>query len=185
MPPWSASATRLQWPALSNALFALNRGDGDALMKLADRQWGYFDGQYWDSLDAAVIAPCLDGPTPLTGEAAAQVVADGIRTAPFLDNGELQRAFPGPCDTWPEKTTLDTLPTRVPDLPPTLVISTVGDIATPHQSGVELAAAWGVPLLTVADTISGGAYLREITCVDDLGTAFLISGQPPAADATC
>ena len=176
---------RLQWPAMSNALFALNRGDGDALMRLADRNWGYIDGQYWDPLDAAVIAPCLDGPTPLTGEAAAEVVADGIRTAPFMDTGELQRAFPGPCDTWPEKTTLDTLATRVPGLPPTLVISSVGDIATPHQSGVELAAAWDVPLLTVADTVSGGAYLREITCVDDVGTAFLISGQPPAADATC
>jgi len=176
---------KLQWPDLSNALFALNRGDGDALMRLADRQWGYFNGQYWDSLDAAVIAPCLDGPTPLTGEAAAQVVADGIRTAPFMDSGELQRAFPGPCDTWPEKTTLDTLATGVPGLPPTLVISTVGDIATPHQSGVELAAAWGVPLLTVAGTMSGGAYLQEITCVDDVGAAFLVSGQPLAADATC
>jgi hypothetical protein len=39
--------------------------------------------------------------------------------------------------------------------------------------------------LTVAGTMSGGAYLQEITCVDDVGTAFLVSGQPLAADATC
>jgi hypothetical protein len=166
-------------------MFALSPGDRARRRKHPGRSGADVYGQYWSSLDAAVIAPCLDGPTPLTGAAAAEVVADGIRTAPFLDNGELPRAFPGPCDTWPETTTLDTLPNGVPDLPPTLVISTVGDIATPHQSGVELAAAWGVPLLTVADTISGGAYLREITCVDDLGTAFLISGKQLAADATC
>jgi len=177
-------ANSLEWGSFSSAVLALQRGRGEQLMDLADEYWGYYAGEYWSALDAAIVLPCVDGPAPLAGAQAVQAATDGIRTAPILDGGDQPGPFPGPCDTWPGEPTLDPPAASVPGLPPTLIVSTVGDTATPHQFGVELAAAWDVSLLTVNETMQAG-YLSQITCVDEIATEFLVTLQPIEEGASC
>jgi len=72
----------------------------------------------------------------------------------------------------------------VTGLPPTLVISTTGDPATPYDAGVGLANALGGRLLTYEAT-QHTVFLQGNTCVDDAGTAYLIDGTLPAEGTRC
>ena len=79
------------------------------------------------------------------------------------------------CADWPVPPTL--LPHRldITGLPKTLVVSTTGDPATPYQDGVELAKEVGGTLLTVNAVRHTSYLLAGDTCVDKIGTAYLVS----------
>jgi hypothetical protein len=69
-------------------------------------------------------------------------------------------------------------------LPPTLVISTTGDPATPYEAGVDLARGLGGSLLTFQGT-QHTAALQGVPCVDDAVTRYLVDLQLPAPDTVC
>ena len=71
-----------------------------------------------------------------------------------------------------------------PGLPPTLVVSTTHDPATPFQAGVDLAKQLGGALLTF-DGTQHTVVFQGNTCVDDYATAYLIDGTLPAPGAKC
>jgi hypothetical protein len=73
---------------------------------------------------------------------------------------------------------------NVQGLPPTLVVSTTGDPATPYQAGVNLAKSLGGALLTYEAT-QHTAFLQGHRCVDDAGIDYLVNLTTPQAGLRC
>ena len=72
----------------------------------------------------------------------------------------------------------------VPGLPPTLVVSTTNDPATPYQAGVDLDEQLGGRLLTYEGT-QHTVVFQGNTCVDDISAKYLIDGALPPVGARC
>jgi hypothetical protein len=89
------------------------------------------------------------------------------------------------CSLWPVPPEPVPPPPPGEDLPPVLVVSTIGDPATPYESGVAVAdhLAHGVLLTYEGDghtiTFSGSR------CVDDTVVRYLIDLAPPADRTRC
>ncbi len=122
---------------------------------------------------------CTDGPRPPTGDVAQRLAADVASALPAMANGDPPSATKDICDFWPIEPTLPTPAASLPNLPPTLVISTVGDPITPYQEGADLASSLGAALLSV-DGTRHTAYLQDVSCVNAAGTQFLATLQIPA-----
>jgi hypothetical protein len=90
------------------------------------------------------------------------------------------------CAAWPEPPTRDEpWLADVEDIPETLVVSTTGDPATPHEGGIAMARALGGSLLTVDGKQHGAYLLGGSECVDDVVNAYLLDLESPPADARC
>nr|CRL82514.1 exported protease [Mycolicibacter nonchromogenicus] len=72
----------------------------------------------------------------------------------------------------------------VPDLPPTLVVSTTRDPATPYQAGVDLAKQLGGRLLTFNGT-QHTVVFQGNECVDRFAARYLVDGTLPPSGAKC
>jgi pimeloyl-ACP methyl ester carboxylesterase len=174
------------WPSLSTALLNLSKGDGTALMTLADGYDGRdANGHYSNVLDAFQAISCADGSRVTEPAVADQVAAKFAAAAPWQDTGDPPRGINDPCVYWPVAPTSTPHEPVVDGLPKVLVISTVNDPATPYDAGVKLAQELGATLLTV-DGTNHTAYLGTgNSCVDDIGNDYLINLVLPADGATC
>lgn len=173
------------WPSLSTALLDLSRGNGDALMALADSYDGRdATGKYETTLDAFAVIGCADSGDQNASmtEADAQKIA---AAAPFFDSGDPVAVTDGPCKYLPPSQSRPVPLGALTGLPTTMVISTTGDPATPYESGVDLAKALDARLVTVNGN-SHTAFLNTGNgCVDQLGIRYLIGLELPASDTTC
>lgn len=173
------------WPSLASALLDLSRGKGDALMALADSYDGRdASGRYAGTLDAFAVIGCAD-----SGDSAADLTeADAQKVAaaaPFFDSGDPVVVTDGICKYLPPSQSKPVPLGTLSGLPTTVVISTTGDPATPYESGVDLAKALDARLVTVNGN-SHTAFLNTgNSCVDEMGTRYLISLELPAPDTTC
>lgn len=70
-------------------------------------------------------------------------------------------------------------------MPETLVVSTTGDPATPHEGGIAMARALGGSLLTVDGKQHGAYVLGGSKCVDDIVNTYLIDLETPPENARC
>jgi pimeloyl-ACP methyl ester carboxylesterase len=174
------------WKHLTEGLTDLAAGHGDTLLMLADAYMDRDDnGHYTNANDALIAINCVDEP-PITDRA--KVIEEDRRTrevAPFLSYG----AFTGdaPLDTcafWPVPPTSSPHQVSAPGLPPTLVVSTTGDPATPYQAGVDLAKQLGGGLLTFDGTQHTVVFEGE-ACVDKYAAAYLIDLTLPPPNAKC
>jgi hypothetical protein len=173
------------WTKLTTGLAALRDGDGTILLAKADDREGRApDGTYDNSKDAQLIVNCVDRDRITDRAAAVELDRRTLKAAPFRDPG---RGASGALDTC---AFLPVPPTSRPHLPvadglpPTLVISTTGDPATPYQAGVELAQALHAGLLTV-DGTQHTAAAHGNACVDDIVSDYLVRLTLPAPDTHC
>jgi pimeloyl-ACP methyl ester carboxylesterase len=104
--------------------------------------------------------------------------------APMLDGGTPDMSELGLCAVWPVPATSKAHLPDAPGLPPTLVISTTNDPATPYQAGVNLAKDLNGRLLTFEGT-QHTAYLEGNACVDQAASAYLTDGTLPADGTRC
>jgi pimeloyl-ACP methyl ester carboxylesterase len=174
------------WRHLTQALTEVKNGRGDTMLSLADLYMGRdSEGHYNNSTDARVAVNCVDK-APITDRAT--LVEEDRRTrevAPFMSYGDFTGYAPlGTCAMWPVPPTTDRHEIKVSGLPPTLVISTTNDPATPYQAGVELAKQLGGSLLTYEGTQHTVA-LQGVGCVDDIVTRYLVDVTVPPPGARC
>jgi pimeloyl-ACP methyl ester carboxylesterase len=179
--------TQQLWETLNSGLVQLKRGLGLTLMTMADLYDGRgTDGKYSNEQDAFTAVQCVDNPQ--SKDPAAQLDAErrATQAAPFLDNGQpLPTTSAGDaCAYWPVPNTSQPHLPKVSGLPPTLVVSTTNDPATPYQAGVSLAGALGGFLLTYQGT-QHTAFLQGSDCVDQVGVSYLVDLKLPAADPRC
>jgi pimeloyl-ACP methyl ester carboxylesterase len=173
-----AMYTPRMWPALTEGLKALRAGDGAPLLALADT---YYDGA---DDDAHTAIGCVDDDRTTDRAVAGETARRAVAAAPFLDSGIAPVAALDACGLWPVPPTSTPHLPRADGLPPTLVISTTGDPATPYAAGVTLAKALHAHLLTVEGTqhtVAGDGY----SCVDRTVANYLLDLELPADGAQC
>ena len=122
----------------------------------------------------------LKGGHPVLAQAAEKYK----QAAPFLDDGRPAAAAQDACGYWPVPPTGQPHLPNVAGLAPVLVVSTTNDPATPYQAGVNLANALHGGLVTFRGT-QHTAFLQGNSCVDKLGTDYLINLKQPPTGATC
>lgn len=174
------------WRTLASALSDFAHGSGDAMMALADDYYGRdSSGHYSEMLESFNAIRCMDGDRITDPKAATELNARLVAASPFQDNGQPPAAIFDICTYWPVPPTMTA---HVPDptgLAPVLVISTLGDPATPYQSGVNLAKYLRGRLLTVEGTDHTGFLTAGAGCVDTIGIDYLVDLTLPAEGARC
>jgi pimeloyl-ACP methyl ester carboxylesterase len=173
------------WDKLNTGLNELKQQRGATLMALAD----FYDergpdGHYTTTLDAFTAVRCVDDPRVTDKNQIAQAMKQYDQVAAFLDDGRADGAALDACAFWPVPNTSVPHAPNVAGLPPTLVISTTNDPATPYQAGVNLAQALKGSLLTYVGT-QHTVFLQGVSCVDKAGTDYLVDGKLPPAGTRC
>jgi pimeloyl-ACP methyl ester carboxylesterase len=174
------------WPRLTNGLKELENNQGDQLLWLSDLYMHRRDdGTYENATDARVAVNCVDQPA-ITDQA--KLVDKDHRSrklAPFLSYGPPTNYAPmDTCALWPVPPTTQPHEISVKGLPPTLVLSTTNDPATPYQAGVDLANQIGGTLVTFEGTQHTVAFQGH-SCIDDIVAAYLIDLTVPPPDTRC
>jgi pimeloyl-ACP methyl ester carboxylesterase len=173
------------WPALAQGISGLAKGDGTILLLLADLYDDRrADGSYGNALEAFEAINCVDEQRTTDPAAIADGAARELAAAPYRDAGRGVVAARDKCVFWPVPPTSTPHVPHVTGLPPTVVVSTTGDPATPYQAGVDLAAALGGTLLRVEGE-QHGAVLSGSSCVDDAVSAYLVDLTVPATGTAC
>lgn len=174
------------WRHLTQGLKELREGRGDTFLMLSDLYMGRnARGHYKNATDARVAINCVDEPA-VTDRAVVVETDRKIRElAPFMNYGEFTGHAPmSLCAFWPVPPTSTPHALKVDGLPPTLVISTTNDPATPYQAGVDLARQLGGALLTFEGT-QHTVVFQGNPCVDDVATRYLVDGVLPPEGARC
>ncbi|MCE5287928.1 MAG: alpha/beta hydrolase [Nocardiaceae bacterium] len=171
---------------LTTGLRELSFGRGDSLLALADYYDGRrSDGTYSNMDDAFNAVRCADDP-PVTDRARVDQ-ADGEfrKAAPFMDDGRGNgNAALDTCAFWP--VTFDRTEPKIPaNVPKVVVVSTIGDPATPYQDGVDLAKAIGASLLTYHGTQHTVSFNYGVACIDDVVIAYLVDLTVPPEGYSC
>ncbi|MDQ3579743.1 MAG: alpha/beta hydrolase, partial [Actinomycetota bacterium] len=173
------------WELLNTGLNELEQNRARTLMTLAD---AYLergrDGRYSTAQDAFTAIRCVDDPRVTDRETVLTAQRRYKEAAPFLDDGTPATSALDACAFWPVPNTSEPHLPQVTGLPPTVVISTTGDPATPYEAGVNLAKALGGRLVTYEAT-QHTVFLQGIRCVDDMGTAYLTELALPEDGKRC
>jgi pimeloyl-ACP methyl ester carboxylesterase len=173
------------WPALAQGLVGLAKGDGTVLLVLADLYDDrHADGSYGNALEAFEALSCVDEERTTDPAVIADGAARELAAAPYRDAGRGPVPARDKCVFWPVPPTSTPHRPQVAGLPPTVVVSTTGDPATPYQAGVDLAAALGGTLLRVEGD-QHGAVLSGSRCVDDAVSAYFVDLRVPATGTAC
>ncbi|GGK38196.1 protease [Nocardia camponoti] len=174
------------WELLTDALRELRDGRGDLLLKLADWQWERRpDGTYPGHGDAGSAISCVDNRAAADRASRARVDAAYRRAAPFLDDGRATGQAPRDvCAFWPVPATLRAHPVDIKHLPPTVVVSTTGDPATPHAEGIALAKQLNARLLTFSGWQHTVVFDGNV-CIDYAVTRYLVDLVLPPPDIVC
>jgi pimeloyl-ACP methyl ester carboxylesterase len=174
------------WRHLTKGLTELKNGQGDMLLRLSDMYMGRdAEGHYNNSTDARSAINCVDRPA-ITDRA--KIVDEDRRlreAAPFMNYGEFTGNAPlSACAFWPVPQWGKPHELSVSGLPPTLVVSTTNDPATPYKAGVDLARQLGGSLLTFEGT-QHTVVFQNNECVDDIAAKYLVDLQVPPEGAKC
>jgi pimeloyl-ACP methyl ester carboxylesterase len=174
------------WHYLTTGLTELESDRGDAMLELADMYMRRdAKGHYTNASDARVAINCVDQP-PVKSRA--KVIEEdrlSREIAPFMSYGKFTGDAPlGTCAFWPVPPTSDPHIISAPGLPPTLVVSTTHDPATPYKAGVDLAKQLHGGLLTF-DGTQHTVVFQGNSCIDDYVTAYLINGTVPPKGTKC
>ena len=173
------------WPALAQGISALAKGDGTILLLLADLYLDrHANGTYGNAIEAFDAISCVDEQRTIDPVAIADGARRELEAAPYRDAGRGVVAARDKCAFWPVPPTSTPHTPDVTGLPPTVVVSTTGDPATPYAAGVDLAKALGGTLLRVEGE-QHGAVLSGSSCVDEAVSAYLVDLTVPATGTDC
>jgi pimeloyl-ACP methyl ester carboxylesterase len=174
------------WQQLNTGVSELAEGRGTTLMSLADTYYGRStDGKYSTVTDAFDAVRCVDDQRVTDPQAAVDADRRYREVAPFASDGDKPSPKRDICAFWPVPVTGEPNQPRVANnLPPTVVISTTGDPATPYAAGERLASALHGALLTFEGT-QHTVFLQGNRCVDSAVTRYLVDLVPPPAGVRC
>ncbi|MEU1016909.1 MULTISPECIES: alpha/beta hydrolase [unclassified Streptomyces] len=175
------------WPALTGALRDAEKGDGTALLRLADA-YNERDpsGRYSTQSHSQRAISCLDAKDRSTPREAEKRLARFRGISPVF--GEfLAWDTAGWCYDWPVAGLHDSPDVRAPGSAPILVLGNTGDPATPYEGARKMADELGEGV-GVHMTWKGeghGAYGNGSECVDDAVDAYLLHGRTPKDGKVC
>ena len=162
------------WEDLATAVADGNKGDGTAMVKLAD---DYLDASNFDLYYAV---NCIDFAWPTEPDGILDAAVAATPAAPHFGPAVINTYLE--CAMWPEKQ--DPLKAGGTITPQILVVATTDDPATPYEDGVKTAEQTGGVLLTHKG--EGHTSVGEQdACIDNAVTSYLVDGTLPAAGTTC
>ncbi|MFD4986351.1 alpha/beta hydrolase [Streptomyces sp. NPDC058374] len=172
------------WPSHAGALAAYLKGDPQLLVNLASpRAEGAAEAENARAVYTAV--ECNDAPWPTRWQTWDRDHTRLARRAPFetWENAWLNL----PCAYWqgPRQRPLNvrSLPG---ELPPTLILASERDAATPYAGALELRRRlWGASLVTERDAGTHGLAGGPNACVNRHVEAYLIDGKVPGRGTEC
>ena len=131
---------------------------------------------------AHLAVRCADHIDPTDPSAYQEGARRASQASPLFGGHEVWRMLP--CAFWPDT---EVMPTGItaPTAPPILVIGTLGDPATPYAWARELSEQLTSATLLTYEGGGHTAYAAGRPCVDEVVDTYLLSGVPPAPDATC
>lgn len=180
-----AMYSRLLWSQLTRALRDAGDGDATGLVALADsylqRQ---SDGSYANGFEIYFGVSCLDSVWPETFDEFLAAGKDVGARYPLF--GEALVNDYARCALWPgEAQPLEPVPADIDGLAPLLFVSTTGDPATPHESGVKVAGSIpGARLITNVGE-DHTVYARGKPCIDGAASAYLVDLTLPVEGLRC
>ncbi len=173
------------WATLVDAMRGALKGDGTALMQLADQ---YADrnpgGGYKDNLMQVIYAVnCLDRPDTSSlaehQKEAEQAIATAPTWGPFLMWSSL------PCGFWPVKPTGAPEKITAAGSGPIVVVGTTRDPATPYAWSVRLRNELANASLITFNGDGHTAYMRSNACVDNAIDDYYVKGTVPKDGLSC
>ncbi|HEX4814737.1 MAG TPA: alpha/beta hydrolase [Nonomuraea sp.] len=177
--PLYAKAT---WPMLEQAAAAALKGDGAALLALADSYTGRrADGSYSTAMTSLQAITCADNAERLTPAEAAEVNDRITEVFPILST----QGAPGACAHWPVPGDDAAKRVDATGSAPILVVGGKGDPATPYAWATALTEQLRTGVLVTYEGEGHGAYLSGSGCVTSTVDAYLLEGKVPAAGTTC
>ncbi|MFE0171519.1 alpha/beta hydrolase [Streptomyces sp. NPDC059002] len=175
------------WPTLTRALEDAEKGDGTALLQLADA-YNERDpsGHYSTQSHSQRAISCLDSKTRTTPEQAKQRM-DRFREISPVFGEFLGWDSAGWCHQWPVAGQHESPEVSAPDAAPILVVGNTGDPATPYEGARKMAdeLGKGVGTLLTWKGEGHGAYGSGSTCVDSTVDAYLLNGKVPEDGKVC
>lgn len=167
----------IMWPVLTAGLTELAGGDGRILESVSAREIR--------GLDARTAVECADGPRITNREAVVGVLGHMYGNNPFAYAGLDPVPALDICAFWPTPRTGTDTTQPIAGLPRILVVAETGDAAPPFRSaGAMLAEVLGATLVTVQGN-QRSATFRNVPCVDDVVSRYLIDLVLPAGPPTC
>ncbi|MGQ0847365.1 MAG: alpha/beta hydrolase [Sporichthyaceae bacterium] len=173
------------WPQLRQAMAAAYRGDGSAMLDMADAFLerdanGRYNGNLFEVINAV---NCLDRPGPTSAEEVKGLLPE-LTTAsplfgPFIGWSALACVF------WPVPATGRPGPVAAPGAPPILVIGTTKDPATPYTWSVNLAEQLESGTLLTREGDGHIAHGVGNRCIDRAVDRYFLTGETPAEGTTC
>ncbi|MGX2994680.1 alpha/beta hydrolase [Streptomyces sp. JNUCC 64] len=175
------------WPALTEALEAAEKGDGTALLALADAYNERDEkGAYSTQSHSQRAISCRDAKDRTTPEQARASLAEFRKISPVF--GEfLGWDTAGWCHQWPVPGLQERSEVSAPGAAPILVIGNTGDPATPYEGAARMADGLGedVGVLMTWKGEGHGAYGSGSDCVDDAVNTYLLDGRTPKDGKVC
>ncbi|MBQ1093889.1 alpha/beta hydrolase [Streptomyces sp. B93] len=175
------------WPTLTSALEAAERGDGTALLALAD---GYNErdpsGHYGTTTHSQRVISCLDDKQRPTPAEAKERLPEFEKLSPVF-GAFLGWDTAGWCHQWPVPGQHDTPEVSAPGAAPILVVGNTGDPATPYEGARRMAdeLGEGVGVVLTWEGEGHGAYGSGSSCVDSTVNAYLLEGRVPEDGKVC
>lgn len=173
------------WPELARALDQGRDGNGSGLVRLAD---DYLrrdaDGSYPNGFEIYFAVTCLDQDFPRDPKRVMDVAKVVGAAYPRIGEGLVNDYVR--CALWPAPSQpLEPVPATTRGLPPTLVISTTGDPATPYVSGARVAEQIPHAVLVTNEGEGHTIFGQGKDCIDDAVTAYLIEEEVPGRGLVC
>ncbi|CAB4629451.1 MAG: alpha/beta fold hydrolase [Actinobacteria bacterium] len=183
MPLYSES----YWPYLATAFdMALNKGQGDVFMLLADQYNDRGDdGTYSTNVLAANYAiSCLDSRSSTNIFSMRRQNSALLEAAPTL--GRYWQFGALRCESWPFEVKQSPVSYKATGAPTILVVGTTGDPATPYAQAQALAGEILDDAFLLTYNGEGHTiYGQQVDCVDDVVDEFFLTAKLPDTDPNC
>ncbi|GAA2412510.1 alpha/beta hydrolase [Nonomuraea africana] len=178
----AALYSKLSWPFLESALDSALKGDGGALMYLADTYIGRRpDGTYSSEMTSFPAITCVDTAERPDEEELIRTEEAALKISPLFGNAGAGSL----CSVWPVPGSDEARKVNATGSGPILVVAGKGDPATPYQWGPRLVEQLKTATLLTYEGEGHGAYLSGSRCVAGAVNAYLLEGKVPDSGATC
>ncbi|MEU4574860.1 alpha/beta hydrolase [Nonomuraea sp. ATR24] len=178
----AALYSELTWPFLESALGQALKGNGAALLYLADTYTGRGeDGSYTTQTTSFPAITCVDTAERPDAATLRRTETASLKISPLF-GGAGSGAL---CDVWPVKGSDEARKVDATGSAPILVVGGKNDPATPYEWAPKLTRQLRTATLVTYEGEGHGAYLSGSKCVAELVNGYLLKGKVPERGASC
>jgi pimeloyl-ACP methyl ester carboxylesterase len=172
------------WPVLRQALGEAFKGNGTALLRMADLLVDRKnDGSYSNQTESNMAVNCVDHVYPKDPGDYQKAADASAKDAPHF--GEFVMWGSLPCAYWPVRSMVEDKPIKAEGAPPIVVVGTLRDPATPYEWAKGLASELSSGVLLGFDGDGHTGYRSGSSCVDTAVDDYLISLRVPKDGTVC